>query len=176
MAASTSYQLTPPENFNFNRPEEWPKWLRRFERFRTVAGLTDKEEEVQVNTLIYTMGPEGDEILRSFRLSQEDEKKYKVVKDRFEAHFVKRKNIIFERAKFNLRKQGEGEPVDSFITDLYSLAEHCQYGDLHDELIRDRIVVGLHDATLSQKLQLDATLTLDKAVAAVRQSEAVKSQ
>ena len=45
-------------------------WLRRFERFRTVAGLSDKEEEV---TLIYIMGPEADETLRSFHLSKEDE-------------------------------------------------------------------------------------------------------
>ena len=33
----------------------------------------------------------------------------------------------------------------SFITSLYCLAEHCGYGMLHDETIRDRIVVGLWD-------------------------------
>ena len=45
------------------------------------------------------------------------------------------------RAKFNRRKQESGESVDTFITDLYGLAEHCQFGTLHDEMIRDRIVV-----------------------------------
>lgn len=30
---------------------------------------------------------------------------------------------------------------------------------MRDELIRDRIVVGIHDATLSESLQLDADLT-----------------
>ena len=34
---------------------------------------------------------------------------------------------------------------------LYALAEHCGYADLHDEMIRDRIV-GLRDARLSEKL------------------------
>ena len=66
-----------------------------------------------------------------------------------------------------------GYVVYTIYADMYSLSEHCQYGDVHDEL---RIVVGLHDATLSQKLQLDATLTLDKAETTIRQSEAVKSQ
>ena len=171
---AATYQVAPPESFTFSRPQEWPKWIRRFERFRSAAGLDQKEEAVQVNTLIYTIGDEADDILRSFKLSEEDKKKYSVVKDKFEKHFVKRRSIIFERAKFNMRKQEEGESVDSFITDLYALAEHCGYNALHDEMIRDRLVVGLRDASLSEKLQLDAELTLDKAVTRVHQDEAVK--
>jgi len=160
---AATYQVTPPESFTFKQPQEWPKWIRRFERFRSAAGLAEKAEEVQVNTLIYTMGDEADDILRSFQLTEEDKKDYKIVKEKFEAHFVKRRNIIFERAKFNMRKQEGGESVDAFITDLYALAEHCGYNALHDEMIRDRLVVGLRDAALSEKLQLDADLTLDSA-------------
>ena len=47
---------------------------------------------------------------------------------------------------------------------------------LYDEMIRDRIVVDIRDAKLSEKLQLDAELTLSKAVTQVRQAEAVKLQ
>ena len=43
-------------------------------------------------------------------------------------------------------------------------------------MIRDRIVVGIRDSRLSEKLQLDAELTLKKATDTVRQSEAVKKQ
>ena len=57
----------------------------------------------------------------------------------------------------------------SFITSLYCLAEHCGYGMLHDETIPDRIVVGLWDTAVSEKLQMDKDLTLDKAIAAARQ-------
>lgn len=60
--------------------------------------------------------------------------------------------FIFECAKFNIRKQEEGEPVDVFIMTLYTLVEHCGYGNLHNEMIRDRIVMGLHNAALSEKL------------------------
>ena len=158
------YQVQPPEAFNFSRPEEWTKWSRRFERFRNASGLGDKSEEAQVNTLIYSMGDEADDILHSLNLTEDERKAYAVVKGKFDSHFIKRRNIIFERAKFNLRRQEEGEPVDTFITALYSLAEHCGFGALHDELIRDRIVVGIRDAGLSEKLQLDPDLTLDKAV------------
>ena len=59
---------------------------------------------------------------------------------------------------------------------MYGLAEHCAFGQLHDELIRDCIVVGIKDTDLSKKLQLHASLDLQKAVNAVRQRETVKKQ
>ena len=120
-----------------------------------------KRRKSQVNTLIYAMGDEADDILRSFNLSADDRKKY---------------GVIFERARFNMRRQEESESVDTFITALYSLAEHCGYGNLHDEMIRDRIVVGIRNGRLSEKLQLDSRLTLESAVTQVRQAEAVKLQ
>ena len=122
------------------------------------------------------MGDQADDILTSFGLSEDDRKTYTTVKDKFENHFVKKRNVIFERAKFNQKKQEEGEPVDTFITSLCGLAEYCEYGALHDDMIRDRIVVGLRDAQLSEKLQLDAGLTLEKAITKACQSEAVKQQ
>ena len=60
--------------------------------------------------------------------------------------------------------------MDAFITALYGLAEHCGYAGLHDEMIRYRIVVGLRDAKLSENLQLDPDLTLEKVVTKVRQA------
>ena len=67
-----------------------------------------------------------------------------------------------------MRRQEEGEPVDSFITLLYRLAEHRNYRDLYDEMIQDRIVVGLRDSDPSERLQTDPELTLDKAITMAR--------
>ena len=43
-------------------------------------------------------------------------------------------------------------------------------------MIRDRLVVGISDSKLSEKLQLDNALTLEKAVVQARQTETVKQQ
>lgn len=171
-----SYQIPALEKFDFSQPEEWPKWIRRFERFRQASGIASKTEESQVNTLVYSMGDKADDILHSFHLSEEDQKRYDTVKEKFEHYFVKRRNVIFERAKFNKRRQEESESVDDFITALFCLAEHCGYAGLHDEMVWDRIVVGIRDCRLSEKMQLDPELTLDKAVNLARQSEAVRKQ
>ena len=64
---ATSYQVTAPQPFNFATPGEWEKWSRRFEWFRGASGLFEKEE-AQVNTLIYTMGAEADDLSNSQQL------------------------------------------------------------------------------------------------------------
>ena len=171
-----SFQIAPPEQFNFEQPEEWPRWIRRFERFSDASGLSGKEDTHQINTLIYCMGDAADDILSSLSLTTEEKKVYTTVRDKLEAHFVKKRNVIYERSKFNRRVQQQGESVDCFITALHCLAEHCNYGTLRNEMIRDRIVVGLLDASLSMKLQLDSELTLEKATVAARQNESVKKQ
>ena len=73
------------------------------------------------------MGREADEIFSSFQLSDDNKKKKKfnVVKEKFDGYFIPKRNDIFERAKFNKRRQNEGESVDHFITALRTLLEHC---------------------------------------------------
>ena len=90
-------------------------------------------------------------------------------------HFTKKKNTIYERAKFNSRKQ-EGEPVEVFITALHKLAEKCEYSALREEMIRDRIVVRIRNQRLSERMQLDEKLTLASATKQAREMEGVKSQ
>ena len=89
--ATVQYPVSPPGSFNFCQPQESPKWIRRFERFRIAAELVAKDKEAQVNMLIYTMGDEADDILRSFKLSDTDVKIYSVVKEKIEDQYQKGK-------------------------------------------------------------------------------------
>ena len=50
----------------------------------------------------------------------------------------------------------------------YNLAEHCNYGDLKSKMIRDHLIVGIPDLALSECLQIDLELTLEKAKTLVR--------
>jgi len=64
----------------------------------------------------------------------------------------------------------------SIIFDVHTLAQHCTYGLLQEEIICDRIVTGIHNSSLSEKLQMDGQLTLETAVKKVQESETVKQQ
>ncbi|KAJ8872719.1 hypothetical protein PR048_026333 [Dryococelus australis] len=166
-AMKSTYILAPPASFDFRRPEEWGSWFKRFQRYRLVSGLLEKSGEIHVK---------AEDIMNSFNLSDEESTSYEVVVKRFEAHFIPKRNVIYERAKFNLRSQLADESVDTFVTALHSLAEKCEYKSMQNELIRDRLVLGLLDKMLSEMLQLDATLTLETAVNKARQTEVIRKQ
>ena len=76
--------LLPPERFDFGHPDTWPSWVQRFERYRVVLGLSDKDEQIQI---IYAMGGEAEDILGSFGLSERDSGSFSVVQERFSRHF-----------------------------------------------------------------------------------------
>ena len=171
-----SLQLKAPECFNFKQPDDWPRWKRRFEQYRAASGLSQDSEEKQINALLYCMGEEAEVVLISTGILEGQRKEYSAVSGKFNEFFKVRRNVIFERARFNKRNQLCGESAEQYIMKLYTLAENCNYGDLTSEMMRDRLVVGIQDETLSQKLQLDPTLTLDKAKQMIRQKEAVREQ
>ena len=50
------------------------------------------------------------------------------------------------------------ESAEQSITCLYSLIKTCKYGTFKEEMLRDQFVVGIRDAAVSQKLQMDAEL------------------
>ena len=47
---------------------------------------------------------------------------------------------------------------------------------MQDQMLRDRIVVGIQDQALSQRMQMDPELTLEKAKTFTRQKEAIREQ
>ena len=71
---------------------------------------------------------------------------------KFDSFFSVRNNVVIEHTKFNKRSQLPDEPVEQFITSLYNLAADCNFGELKEKLIRDRIVVRIRDASLSERL------------------------
>lgn len=119
------------------------------------------------------MGDSAFDILTTMKID-EDKATFQELVSAFNTYYNTRKNVIIDRAKFNKRNQRQGEPIEEFIQDLHKLASECNFGALKDELIRDRIVVGVADDALSDELQSKAELTLEIAMQLSRQSEARK--
>lgn len=167
----------PPEPFDFSQPAEWLTRRQRFSRFRVASKLDKESGEVQVNSLLYSMERDAEPIYGSFVFSAATEAmpypeyEFNLVMQKFNQHFVPKRNVIQDRACFHKRSQRDGETVEAFVRSLYELAQHCEFGAGKDEQIRDRIVIGIIDKEVSQKLQLEADLTLERAIQLARQSE-----
>ena len=144
--------------------------------YRVAAGLTDDGQGKQVNTLLYCVGEEAEAVLNSTNASTDNEGKYDTVIAKFDELFKVRKNVIFERARFNRRNQQESESTEYYIMALYDLVENCKHGDMKSEMLRDRLIVRIRDRSLSEKLKMDSNLTLKKAKKQIRQPKAVHIQ
>jgi len=68
------------------------------------------------------------------------------------------------------------ESLQQFITEVHRLADCWKFKEIKDKLIWDRLVVGILNQALSERLQMEADLTLDKAKWMIHQQEAVKTQ
>jgi hypothetical protein len=61
------------------------------------------------------MGEEAETVLASTNIKEDEKAAYTSVVGKFDCYFKVRKNVIFERARFNRRVQGKSEPVEQFI-------------------------------------------------------------
>ncbi|KAK9696254.1 hypothetical protein QE152_g32026 [Popillia japonica] len=85
-------------------------------------------------------------------------------------------NVIYERAKFHQRHQNDGETVQEIIADVLKLSKTYNYGNMTDELIRDKLVVGIRDIKVSERMQMDSKLTFAEAKTLIVQNERVKQE
>ena len=126
--------------------------------------------------LLNLLGDEGVAIYNTFKTPAESGEKLEDVLKCFEDHCNPHQNVMFERYKFFSCKQREGQTFDNFLTQLKTLATTCDFGDQQESLIRDRIVRGINDSSLQERMLREPSLTLQKAAEFVRAAEASKEQ
>ena len=78
-----------------------------------------------------------------------------------------------ERHKFNTRYQPD-ETTEQYITDLKKLATTCEYGNLKDDLIRDRLVCGVNNESIRRQMLKEATDWVSSMVAAKKKSGEIR--
>lgn len=158
-----------------NISENWKRFSQKFKLFTKATGLDEKDEEKQVACFLSLVGDDGLDLFNSFTFQPGKDKVLSEIVKKFEVHCAPQKNVIFERAKFNTIVQKEGQSFDSFLTELRKAVKTTEY-PIQDEMIRDRIVIGLRDTADKEKLMREASLTLTKAINYCRAKETSKDQ
>lgn len=115
--------------------------------------------------------------LNTFKFDpEEDKQKYDQVLKKFEQYCQPKTNIVFERYKFFSCAQKEGQNIDSYVTELKTLASTCEFNEQESSLIRDRIVIGIRDSGMKERLLREPVLCVNKATEIVRAAETSKEQ
>ena len=116
-----------------------------------------------VAILRHTAGPEVQEIDQTLVYANDDERKdYNAVLGKLRAYCEPRKNVVFERQRFWSSDQLENETVGQWTTELRTRAANCEFHE-SDNMTRDKIVFGIRDRPVQEKLLREYNLTLEKA-------------
>ncbi|GFS53086.1 transposon Tf2-9 polyprotein [Nephila pilipes] len=125
-----------------------------------------------------SIGSEGLEIYNTFKFeSSESKTNYSEVLQKFEDYSSPRQNVVYKQYKFFSCVQLEGQTIESYIAHLKTLASTCEFAEQENELIRDRIVLGINkDSGLQERLLRENNLSLEKAIEIVKAAEASREQ
>ena len=80
------------------------------------------------------------------------------------------------RFKFFNVKQQESQPVNDFVNELRTKAQECEFLELTESLIRGRIVCGINNVKLQERLLREPDLTLDRAILLCKADEDIRKQ
>ena len=164
---ATGFTLPPPlalELNDGNVVERWKRFYLAWSNYALATELNEKPEPVQVATLLTIIGEDARDVFSTFNWSKPDNKKKKEPMLQWFAKYCKpRKNILFERFRFNKRSQQAGETYDQYKTELRKLAEGSEFHTITpEEILRDSLVFGIRDVKLQERLLRESQLTLKK--------------
>lgn len=175
--ASIGLRIPGILSFEGNIAENWRRWKTKFGNYMLASGADKKAENVKIAILTNIIGDEAEEKFETFTISDENKQKYEEVIKSFENYCVpKRKNESINRHIFMLRNQEEGESYDQFVTSLKKLSSSCNFGQLRDSLIKDRIIGGIRNVNLKDRLLREDDLTLEKCETLCKAAEAAEMQ
>ena len=145
---------------------KWKNECNYIDRIGVLCG--DKPWDVadrKAKSLIYlSLGIEGRKMhARKFPHTNVESKTTMELWEELEQTFIRPRNVTFDRYLLLTRKQQRGETMEQFHSALRSLAEHCQLGELEDELLRDIFTANMIDQEIQKEL-LKTTLTPEKAL------------
>ena len=163
-----------PLTLGTNAAEGWKEFKQRWQFFYEGSGLDNKAQKKQCAVFMHTIGKEGQDVYQTFTIN-EDEKDIDSLIAKFDEVFLPKTNITYERFRFNNCSQKSDQSFDSFLTELRGLAKTCEYGQLKDSLIKDRIVCGIKEKKLQTKL-LAADPDLAAAIEGCRAWETAHTQ
>ena len=135
-------------------------------------------KERRAATLLTSLGSDALDILEGLPFEEEVQRKDPdVILEKLEKCCISEVNESFERYTFSKRDQGPNEPIDAYVAALRVLAKTCNYGQLTDSLIRDRIILGIRDnAAARKKLLQTQKLTPKHTVDILRSFEVAAQQ
>ena len=172
----SNFPVPTPMKCKGDKVANWEFFRQQWEDYEIATGLDQRDQKVRLATLRSVMGKDCLQVFNNLELSVEQKSSVKACLDALEAYFKPKRNVVYERYVFNSSSQQQEESTDEYVNRLRKYAASCNFGSLTDELIRDRLVLGIRDQATKLRLLKEEKLDLNKAVSMCRASEIASKQ
>ncbi|CAC5426704.1 unnamed protein product [Mytilus coruscus] len=157
-------KLRAPERFNLDAhdlADAWKKWKEELNLYIDLSVREAVRSTLQL-TMAFNQEPQN--------------RTLEMVLQAFDGYCNPKRNETVERYRFNMRNQNREETFDKYVTELKILATTCNYGALQESLIRDKIICGIQDSHLRERLLRVIDLDLPKCLQISRAAELSKER
>ena len=121
----------------FDGKEDWTEYMEHFQQF-LIATKID-EEECKRAMFLTSIGRSTYRILRNLVSPKKpEEEKFVNLAKILQSHFKPAPSEIVKRCKFHTRLRRPEQSIATFVTELRSLSEFCNFGETLEDMIWDR--------------------------------------
>lgn len=138
-----------------NPSEAWRFWKQDFEDYLEAIKYSDEGETTKTALFRHVCGEELKKQLRAFDLKPAvgtEQVSLQQILEEFDKYFLDYQNEVYASFKFLEIKQERGETFSNFYSRLRSAVVECSYGTSQDRMLRDKIIHGLLDKPLQERL------------------------
>ena len=169
--------LPSPLNIERDIAQNFEFFVKNWQNYCIATGIDKwsvEDENKKVHMLLTAIGDQALLKYNHFNLTDDDKSScIKVIKG-IRKVLSGKKNVIYERAIFNSAFQHESESFEEYLIRIQGLIETCEFNTFRDDLLRDRIVLGINNKELKIKLMTKPDLTLEKAIDICKVDEITK--
>lgn len=146
----------------YNETEDWRHCSGCVNHFFEANEITDPDKKRSI--FLVSVGPKTCKLVRSLVVPDPKDKSFEALAQLAQDHFMPKLSTIVQRFKFNTRSQQPGATITMFLAELWRLTEHCEFEATLDDILRDRLVCGVHDIRIESRLRAEPKLTLKQAL------------
>ena len=140
--------------------QQWDSWVGELQIYFEAANITAAKRK---RALLLYLG--GERIRNIYDTYEDTDKTFDSAKLVLDSHFELKKNVSYERFKFNSSKIHQWEGALSYITRLRQLVKTCKFEEYSPEdAIVDHFISTCDSASLRKKLLSEKDLDIDKLV------------
>ena len=139
--------------------EDWTSYIERLNFYFAANDVTAETKKRAI--LLSVCGASTYKLIRSL-VSEPDKLNstpYKDIVKLVKNHYDPKPSSIVQRHKFNTRTRAPGESIAAYVAALREIAEHCNYKESLNDMLRDRLVCGVNHEKIQQKLMSEKDLT-----------------